>query len=203
MSTTPRTGCCRAWRAVRGKTAYHYDHDGVRIARREYDPNGQSWDLAKITRFLVDKQQPFVHSQVIAEFEDDGDGQNPPTATLTDDALTKRFTYGDDLVTEETGLDATPATRYFHTDGQLSTRQLTDAAGTVDNTDYRYDAFGEDLANTGLPVAQWPKLDLAKITRFLVDKQQPFAHHRSPRPPLHRRALRRREWAVSPASTAV
>jgi RHS repeat-associated protein len=55
------------------------------------------------------------------------------------------YIYGDDLLSQKrpgTG------TGFYHYDGQMSVRQLTDSTGVVTDT-YTYDAFGTLLATTG------------------------------------------------------
>ncbi len=55
------------------------------------------------------------------------------------------YTYGNQLISQtRTG----GGTRFYLTDGHLSTRQLTTAAGLVSDM-YTYDAFGVTLASTG------------------------------------------------------
>jgi len=55
-----------------------------------------------------------------------------------------KYTYGDDLISQKRG----SLKSYYHYDGQLSTRQLTDASGNVTDT-YTYDAFGLLINRSG------------------------------------------------------
>lgn len=58
--------------------------------------------------------------------------------------LIASFVHGDDLISQERGGNAS----YYHYDGQMSTRLLTNAAGQATDT-YAYDAFGLLLDRTG------------------------------------------------------
>jgi hypothetical protein len=62
----------------------------------------------------------------------------------TNGSLTTKYTYGDDLISQaRVGL-----TSYYHYDGQLSTRQLTDKAENITD-EYVYDAFGILIDHAG------------------------------------------------------
>jgi len=123
-----------------------YDPWGV---RRRTITNG----VKKIV-YLIDKQRPYA--QVVAERQEVAGSPNPDQLTL--------YTYGDDLLSRTGDIDAmvdgsTPADfssadyRYYHYDGQMSTRQLTDDAATPVVTDtYTYDAFGVMLDRVGVSV---------------------------------------------------
>jgi RHS repeat-associated protein len=117
---------------------YGYDADGMRVWRQD----GQGAGAVR-THFLLDKQRP--HAQVVAELINDG-------GTWRE---TLRYTYGHDLLRQTSVTDTDPgpgyvpafAARWFHTDGQLSTRLLTGPDGGPGSpaavTDrYDYDAFG-------------------------------------------------------------
>ena len=104
-----------------GTTAsFTYDVDGIRLAK---SANGQA------TRFLVDKNRDYA--QVLEERSGSGE-------------IDVAYIYGDDLISQE----RSGAASFYHTDGQLSTRQLTNASGQVTDR-YTYDAFGVTLASTG------------------------------------------------------
>lgn len=123
-----------------------YDPWGV---RRRAITNG-----VKKTVYLIDKQRPYA--QVVAERQEVAGSPNPDQLTL--------YSYGDDLLSRTGDIDAmvdgsTPADfssadyRYYHYDGQMSTRQLTDDAATPVVTDtYTYDAFGTMLDRVGVSV---------------------------------------------------
>lgn len=102
--------------------SFGYDADGIRNRRTV---NGQT------TFHLVDPNQPYA--QVLAEH--DGEGE-----------VSVRYAYGLDLLTQTRGTN----TWYYHYDGQLSTRLLTDSAGLpVSGHDaYTYDAFGNLLSGS-------------------------------------------------------
>ncbi len=104
--------------APSGLVSYDYDADGI---RRSKTAGGVT------TAFLTDKSRGI--SQVLVE---------------TTGATTTSYTYGNQLI----GQTRAGTTHYRLTDGQLSTRQLTTAAGAVSDT-YTFDAFGVQLASTG------------------------------------------------------
>ena len=99
---------------------YVYDVDGIRVQKKV--------DGTDVTNYLVDKNQPFA--QVL--LETDGTG-----------ASIVSYVYGDDLISQKRALIS-----YYHYDGQMSTRQLTDLAANVTDT-YDYDAFGLLLQRSG------------------------------------------------------
>lgn len=100
--------------------AFGYDLDGIRIAK---SVNGV------VTRFTVDKNRDYA--QVLEERDQTGVTQ-------------VAYVYGDDLLTQErsTGIS------FYHSDGQLSTRQLTDFSAQVTDR-YSYDAFGKLISQVG------------------------------------------------------
>lgn len=100
--------------------AYEYDPFGTMISRTV---NGQT------TNYLIDGSGS--HTQILEEYDDAGN-------VLTN------YTYGLDLISQTTG----GQTQYFHQDGQLNTRLLTDTTGVVTDT-YVYDAFGTQIDRTG------------------------------------------------------
>lgn len=101
--------------------SYVYDADGIRVRKTV---NG-----VDVTQYLVDANRDYA--QVLEE----RDGV---------DVLTVGYVYGDDLISQSRG----GTVSYYHYDGQMSTRELTDAAeGITDN--YTYDAFGVLVAQTG------------------------------------------------------
>jgi RHS repeat-associated protein len=102
-----------------GPVTYGYDADGMRTS---VTSNGQT------TTYLLDKNRE--HAQVVLE---------------TSPAGTVSYGYGLDLVSQTRPGGATTFHLY---DGQLSTRQLTTAAGVVSDT-YTYDAFGVMLHSSG------------------------------------------------------
>ncbi|MFQ5593658.1 MAG: RHS repeat-associated core domain-containing protein [Anaerolineae bacterium] len=70
-----------------------------------------------------------------------------PNVVLESDgsgAIVSSFTLGDDLIS----MKRNATILYYHYDGQMSTRQITDAAGSVTD-EYTYDAFGNLLAHSG------------------------------------------------------
>ncbi len=105
--------------AITASAANEYDADGLRTA---------STTGGVTTIYLLDKSVELA--RVLVE------------TTGADVAV---HTHGHDLVSQ-----TRPGTgaRSYHYDGQLSTRQLTDASGTLTDT-YDYDAFGVTLAESG------------------------------------------------------
>ncbi len=101
-----------------GPVSYTYDADGIRNSKTA---GGIT------TSYLTDKNRPFA--QVLVE---------------DDDADQVSYDYGDDLLS----MKRTTGTSYYHYDGMMSARALTDAAAVATDT-YAYDAFGNLLASTG------------------------------------------------------
>ncbi|MFQ5341315.1 MAG: RHS repeat-associated core domain-containing protein [Anaerolineae bacterium] len=107
------------------------------ITRFVYDVDGRMVSKSKgsgTTNYLWD-ERPERHLPVIV-LETDGGG-----ATLAS------YVYGNALISMERG----GVRSYYHYDGQMSTRQLTDDGETVTDS-YTYDAFGNLLARTGTTV---------------------------------------------------
>jgi len=102
--------------------AYAYDSDGIRT---QSIVNGND-----VTRYIIDKNRPYA--QVLEERD-------------SSDALVVSYVYGDDLISQNRG----GVDFYYHYDGQLSTRALSDSSEAVTDT-YSYDAFGDLLAQTGI-----------------------------------------------------
>jgi RHS repeat-associated protein len=102
-----------------GPVTFGYDADGMRT---------QATSGGATTTYLTDKSGALA--LVVAE---------------TTGAASVGYTYGHDLISQTR---AGTGARFHHHDGQLSTRQLTDASGTTTDT-YTYDAFGILLAVTG------------------------------------------------------
>jgi len=106
-------------------TTFAYDADGNRVSKSTG---------SDVIKYLVDTLNNTGFAQVLEER--DGSG-----------ALTAFYTYGDDLLS----MERTAATSYYHYDGQMSTRLLTDSAGDVTDT-YTYDAFGNNISHSGSAV---------------------------------------------------
>lgn len=100
---------------------YGYDVDGIRVQK--------TVDGTNVTIYLVDKNRDYA--QVLEER--DGSG-----------VLIVSYIYGDDLISQS----HSGSISYYHYDGQMSTRTLTDAIETVTDS-YIYDAFGILLDQTG------------------------------------------------------
>lgn len=104
-----------------GTVKYDYDVDGGRV---QQIVNGSD-----VTNYLVDHNQPYA--QVLLE-------------TDANNALRASYVYGNQRISMARG----GTTSYYHTDGQLSVRQLSNAAQAVTDQ-YTYDAFGELLSSSG------------------------------------------------------
>ena len=105
------------------QTAYDYDADGIRV---------RSTANGTVTNYLVDKNRDYA--QVLEERDDIG-------------SLIVSYIHGDDLISQNRG----GSVSYYHYDGQMSTRKLTDAVEMITDT-YVYDAFGILLNRTGTTV---------------------------------------------------
>ncbi len=105
-----------------GVVIYGYDADGMRTTKTV---GGVT------TAFVLDRNQE--NAEVVVE---------------SDGASVVTYTRGSSLISQtRSGAE----TRFYVTDGRLSTRQLTDETGAVTDT-YTYDAFGVELARTGATV---------------------------------------------------
>jgi RHS repeat-associated protein len=126
------------------QVSYTYDVDGIRTGMT---------DAGGVTTYLTDKNRDYA--QVLVETENPGASQS-----LT------RYYYGDDLISQDRG----GGVSYFHYDGQLSTRQLTDnPSGTAaDITDtFTYEAFG-GVSDSTSDTAQQP----SDATNYLYTGEQ-------------------------------
>jgi RHS repeat-associated protein len=103
-----------------GVTNYIYDVDGIRV---------MSETAGDVTTYLVDKNRRYA--QVLEE-TDDSDG------------LMVSYVYGDDLISQ----NGSGGLSYYHYDGQMSTRKLTDGSEGITDS-YVYDAFGVTLDHSG------------------------------------------------------
>gem|GEM_PF-6555060 len=134
-----------------GSTSFGYDVDGVR--------NRVIHNATDVTHMIADKNRPYA--QVVVERKV---GVTPGQFGGVDpyDTTLMRYVYGDDLISqsrevEDTwGLTYPPGMvtqrRYYHYDGQMSTRQMTDDATAAEvKLEYVYDAFGIDLLEGPFP----------------------------------------------------
>ena len=86
------------------------------------------------TNYLVDTLNPTGYAQVLDE--------------LQSGAGTRSYAWGLQQISETQRVQSTWTTSYYGFDGHGSVRYLTDATGTVTDTD-DYDAFGNLLNSTG------------------------------------------------------
>ena len=104
-----------------GQVAYSYNSQGIRVSKTA---------SGLTTRYLVDSNRPFA--QVLVE---------------TTDTSSVNYTYGYDLIS----MKHSDGSSYYHYDGQMSTRLLTNAVQDVTDT-YTFDAFGLLLEGSGSTV---------------------------------------------------
>ncbi len=128
---------------VGGVVSYTYDADGIRTSKLVG---------VTLTTYVVDKNRPYA--QVLEERLEVGGVST----------VVKHYVYGHDLIsqTDRPGDGQYPSTSYFHYDGQMSTRALSQGAtAIVDPTpaplgsviaEYSYDAFGTTLDLEGNPL---------------------------------------------------
>jgi RHS repeat-associated protein len=115
-----------------------YDPDGHRVAKNIL---GAAAQPIASTTWLVDTNNLTGYAQVFEERT--AQIANPTSQT------TKVYTYGSDLISQSTSLNGQPAaTHYFAYDGHGSTRELTDANGTVSDR-FDYEAFGNLIFRAG------------------------------------------------------
>jgi YD repeat-containing protein len=115
-----------------GGVALTYDGDGNRVAETM---GGVT------TNYLVDTLNPTGYAQVLDE--------------LQSSAVTRSYTWGQQLIGETQAINGTSTTSYYGFDGHGSVRFLTNATGTVTDS-YDYDAFGR--------VPQFPRRAFAALT---------------------------------------
>lgn len=102
-----------------------YDCDGNRVAKTA---GGVT------TQYLVDDLNPTRYLQVLEE--------------VSGDSVQKRYTYGNNLLSQTRNVSGVPATSYYGYDAHGSIAFLADAAGIVTDS-YDYDAWGILVASTG------------------------------------------------------
>lgn len=95
-------------------TSYSYDADGNRV-----EQSGPAGDVA----YLIDQMNPTGYAQVLEERNGSG-------------SLLANYSYGRDQLAMQRG----GTNSFYHQDGQLSTRLLTQGGAVSDS--YTYDAFG-------------------------------------------------------------
>ena len=121
---------------VGGVVSYAYDADGIRTSKLVG---------VTLTTYVVDKNRPYA--QVLEERLEVGGVST----------VVKRYVYGHDLLsqTDRPGGGQYASTSYFHYDGQMSTRALSQGATVISDptpaplgsviAKYSYDAFGSSL----------------------------------------------------------
>ena len=120
----------------------NYDADGHRVSKAIFDASTQA---ISSTFWLVDTNNLTGYAQVLEERF--SPGPSPLASSLTARAVV--YTYGSALISEAVSINAQPPTlSYFTYDGHGSTRELTNATGTVTDR-YDYDAFGNPIFRTG------------------------------------------------------
>ena len=102
-----------------------YDGDGIRVSETA---GGVT------TKYLVDSLNPTGYSQVLDE--------------IVNGAVTKTYTYGLRLITENQVSGSTWTSSFYGYDGHGNVRFLTNTSGATGNT-YQFDAFGAPIASTG------------------------------------------------------
>jgi RHS repeat-associated protein len=112
-----------------------YDGDGNRVKKSVTTATN-----SVTTFFVVDDQNPSGYAQVLEEITKD--------ATLTTPAVTRVYTYGHTLISQDRLDGSQWTTSFYGYDGHNNVRYLTDLNGNVTDT-YDYDAFGNVIAATG------------------------------------------------------
>jgi hypothetical protein len=102
-----------------------YDGDGNRVSKTA---DGVT------TTYLVDTHSVTGYAQVLEE--------------LQSGAVTRKYTYGLSLISENQPIGGTATVSFYGFDGHGNVRQLTSSTGVVTDT-YDYDAFGNILTTTG------------------------------------------------------
>jgi RHS repeat-associated protein len=86
------------------------------------------------TQYLIDDLSPTGYSQVVEE--------------LVSGAVTRKYTYGRQRISELQSVSGSPTVSFFQYDGRGTVRMLTSSTGSVTDT-YEYDAFGNLIHATG------------------------------------------------------
>jgi RHS repeat-associated protein len=115
-----------------GAVTLLYDGDGNRVAKTVGSVT---------TRYLIDDLNPTGLPQVVEE--------------TVNGAVTRQYTYGLQLISENQLVSNTWTASFYETDGTGSVRQLTNSLGQVTDT-YEYDAFGNTISKTTLPTGATP-----------------------------------------------
>jgi RHS repeat-associated protein len=102
-----------------------YDGDGNRVAETA---------AGVTTKYLIDSLNPTGYSQVLDE--------------LVSGSVTKTYTYGRQLISENQLISGTWTPSFYGYDGHGNARFLANAAGTITDA-YTFDAFGAPIASTG------------------------------------------------------
>jgi RHS repeat-associated protein len=102
-----------------------YDGDGNRVS----ETAGSA-----ATKFLIDDKNPTGLPQVLDE--------------IVNGSVTRTYAYGLQRISENQLIGGTWTPSFYGYDGHGNARFLTNAAGAVTDT-YQYDAFGNQVANTG------------------------------------------------------
>ena len=108
-----------------GTVALTYDGDGNRVAKTV---------SGVTTKYLVDELNPTGYAQVVEE--------------LSGGTVSRTYTYGLQRISEEQVISGAWTPSFYGYDGGGSVRQLTNAAGTVTDTN-DFDAFGNLVNYTG------------------------------------------------------
>ena len=112
-----------------GSVQVTYDGDGHKV-RESVTRDG----LTNVTTYLVDEMNPTGYAQVIEE--------------KTNGTLTRVYTYGHDLISQDALYGSAWHLAAYAYDGHGSVRFLTNESGQVTDT-YDYDAFGNLIATAG------------------------------------------------------
>jgi RHS repeat-associated protein len=108
-----------------GAVTLLYDGDGNRVAKTVGSAT---------TQYLVDDLNPTGYAQVVEE--------------LVGSAVTRRYTYGLQRISQTQFLNSAWTTSFYGYDGFGTVRQLTDSTGAVTDT-YDYDSWGNAVNVTG------------------------------------------------------
>ena len=122
-------------------TEYTYNPDGIRVKSYYYKTiNGGAKQNEQTKIFLIDSYNHTGYAQVLEETR----GTSPGSQVTT-------FTIGDDVITQ---YEASASAEHFLYDGQCSTRQLVDNAGTIVDS-FSYDGYGVLLGGNPAPVGSF------------------------------------------------
>jgi RHS repeat-associated protein len=154
--------------SLSGSVTYSYDAND-RLSTDTYDNNGNTTVSLGITNTYDFENHLMQHAAVTIVYDGDGkrvsetiggtttkflvDGKNPTGYSqvmeeIVNGAVTRTYTYGRRLISENQLVGSTWTPSFYGYDGHGNVRFLANSSGTITDS-YTYDAFGMPIASTG------------------------------------------------------